>query len=425
MQNQPRLSAKYNHQTKKGDIRQPQKAPKVKPTHQVTTLKQHSAGQLKNMKGEYGHFKALPLDNKVLPTTKKTYTHAQKQVQIQVQNHITRIAPSPKKVLAVKTSAAKTGNSRYVIASHALPHVHSLIQNRIFPSKLPNNGLSQYYMLGPQQKGFNQYIPNNFYMKQRLSNFHYGNRLTPKIQHYNSLLKYPPSLAQNGLGSQAIVIPPVGAFKSGSRKINNQRLRAGTFIGSQRFSSGAKVPQPAQSRSYNPSLYAGRTNVLASNINTAQTPRIQAGNPVRNQHFLPQTKRFPKPRLSTSKSGQAGSAATKNYSMIKKPKLYLPQTASPTQNSIALSLKEKFKDSVLHHFLDERLSTQVLKEEKASKNTKVDRYLDYNWSSFSPCTVSCGRGVKERYRRCNAMECLADGSEIQILPCFNPPCQGA
>ncbi|EDO40692.1 predicted protein, partial [Nematostella vectensis] len=47
-----------------------------------------------------------------------------------------------------------------------------------------------------------------------------------------------------------------------------------------------------------------------------------------------------------------------------------------------------------------------------------------HWSKFSSCSVTCGRGVKERYRKCNAIECTVDGIETEMVPCFTPPCKG-
>ena len=52
-----------------------------------------------------------------------------------------------------------------------------------------------------------------------------------------------------------------------------------------------------------------------------------------------------------------------------------------------------------------------------------DQYSN-NWSAFTTCTSTCGRGMKKRYRKCGIPDCPSGGVEIETLPCISRPCAG-
>jgi hypothetical protein len=425
------VKATNTTKTKNGENRQLHDGTRAKPTHQLTTLKEDASAHLKNVVYTNGEYRHLSNSNLIPGTTIMTSQKSKAHVHIPVksQKQITRLTPNLKNKMAgkmaVTSAATRTGTPRFrVQAPHVVPHVPNVMNNRMFPSRAANIGKSDFYFIGANQKGFNHYIPNSFYINQRLPIGQYLNGVTPKTQ---SIISYP----SNNLRAEELAISPASSYRTDSRKINTQRLTKGAYVPktvNPRYMSRPRIPQSGLSglsRTYTSSLFNGRPKSSTSNINTAEDVQHYPVTGARNQYFLSQNKRFPKHRSQVLKTAQRHRLLPKSYSIIRKPNLFIPQTASSTSNTISLSLTEKFKDSVWHHFLDERLSKEKTQQEKASKNDKVDSYPEYNWSTFSPCSVSCGRGVKERYRRCNAMECLADGSELQILPCFIPPCKGS
>ena len=48
----------------------------------------------------------------------------------------------------------------------------------------------------------------------------------------------------------------------------------------------------------------------------------------------------------------------------------------------------------------------------------------FEWGAFSKCSVTCGEGVRKRYRRCSVQECTAPGIETQVVPCTSSECSG-
>ena len=48
----------------------------------------------------------------------------------------------------------------------------------------------------------------------------------------------------------------------------------------------------------------------------------------------------------------------------------------------------------------------------------------YNWSTFTPCSATCGQGLSSRYRLCKQDNCAAEGYETEQIPCTQPACPG-
>lgn len=50
--------------------------------------------------------------------------------------------------------------------------------------------------------------------------------------------------------------------------------------------------------------------------------------------------------------------------------------------------------------------------------------LTYDWSSFAPCTTTCGQGYKRRIRRCKIPHRCPDNFQEDVQLCYNAPCNG-
>ena len=48
----------------------------------------------------------------------------------------------------------------------------------------------------------------------------------------------------------------------------------------------------------------------------------------------------------------------------------------------------------------------------------------YEWTPFSFCSATCGRGQKKRFRRCMQQDCPSGGVEIESVPCADEECAG-
>lgn len=69
------------------------------------------------------------------------------------------------------------------------------------------------------------------------------------------------------------------------------------------------------------------------------------------------------------------------------------------------------------------LSRQHANDLNSSKASTIHNHRPFEWGPFSKCTVTCGSGVRKRYRRCSAEECTAPGIETQVVPCTST-CSG-
>lgn len=69
------------------------------------------------------------------------------------------------------------------------------------------------------------------------------------------------------------------------------------------------------------------------------------------------------------------------------------------------------------------LSRQHANDLNSSKASTIHNRGPLEWGPFSKCTVTCGTGVRRRYRRCSVEECTAPGIESQVIPCTST-CSG-
>lgn len=69
------------------------------------------------------------------------------------------------------------------------------------------------------------------------------------------------------------------------------------------------------------------------------------------------------------------------------------------------------------------LSRQQAYDLSSSKASTIHNHGTFQWGPFSKCTVTCGPGVRKRYRRCSAEDCTAPGIQSQVVPCTST-CSG-
>ena len=69
------------------------------------------------------------------------------------------------------------------------------------------------------------------------------------------------------------------------------------------------------------------------------------------------------------------------------------------------------------------LSKQQAYDLSSSKASTIHNDGTFQWGPFSKCTVTCGSGVRKRYRRCSAEDCTAPGIQTQVVPCAST-CSG-
>lgn len=86
------------------------------------------------------------------------------------------------------------------------------------------------------------------------------------------------------------------------------------------------------------------------------------------------------------------------------PELPLPVSDSPKQADV--------------------LSKQQANDLQSSKTSTIHNHGKFEWGAFSMCSVTCGSGVRKRYRRCSVEECTAPGMETQVIPCISTTCSG-
>ena len=70
------------------------------------------------------------------------------------------------------------------------------------------------------------------------------------------------------------------------------------------------------------------------------------------------------------------------------------------------------------------LSKQHPNDLHGSKTSSIHKYTTLEWGPFGTCSVTCGQGVRKRYRKCRPADCLGYGTETQVLPCSRSSCTG-
>ncbi|XP_022780705.1 uncharacterized protein LOC111321951 [Stylophora pistillata] len=68
------------------------------------------------------------------------------------------------------------------------------------------------------------------------------------------------------------------------------------------------------------------------------------------------------------------------------------------------------------------LNKQQVNDLQSSKTSTIHNHGQFEWGAFSKCSVTCGSGIRKRYRRCNVEQCTAPGMETQIIPCVSATC---
>ena len=69
------------------------------------------------------------------------------------------------------------------------------------------------------------------------------------------------------------------------------------------------------------------------------------------------------------------------------------------------------------------LSRQQAYDLSSSKASTIHNHGTFQWGPFTKCTVTCGSGVRKRYRRCSVEDCTAPGVQSQVIPCTST-CSG-
>ena len=70
------------------------------------------------------------------------------------------------------------------------------------------------------------------------------------------------------------------------------------------------------------------------------------------------------------------------------------------------------------------LNRQQASDIHGNKASNIHNSGTYQWGAFSKCSVTCGEGVKKRYRKCTVEKCTAPGIETQVVPCTSSTCPG-
>lgn len=70
------------------------------------------------------------------------------------------------------------------------------------------------------------------------------------------------------------------------------------------------------------------------------------------------------------------------------------------------------------------LSTTIEGLPPGSTITSESWVTTLDWTPFSVCSVTCGRGEKKRFRRCSRQDCPSGGVEIETVVCIQPDCPG-
>ena len=107
-----------------------------------------------------------------------------------------------------------------------------------------------------------------------------------------------------------------------------------------------------------------------------------------------------------------------NLSSTNQLKLYISDMAS---NSIKLHPQPNLPLPIEGGYNPQNSEDNV-SEGHLIRNKTVHRHSPFSWSVFHECSVTCGAGVKKRYRKCSATECQVDGVETEILPCYKSYC---
>lgn len=100
---------------------------------------------------------------------------------------------------------------------------------------------------------------------------------------------------------------------------------------------------------------------------------------------------------------------------------YHPVTRLPTQPNAQPELPLTFSNTTKQADV---LNKQQANDLQSSKTSTIHNHGQFDWGAFSKCSVTCGSGVRKRYRRCNVEQCTAPGMETQVIPCISATCSG-
>ena len=100
---------------------------------------------------------------------------------------------------------------------------------------------------------------------------------------------------------------------------------------------------------------------------------------------------------------------------------HFPVSGLPIRLHVHPDLPLPISDS--HHQQAAVLSRQQAHDLSSSKASTIHNHGTFQWGPFSKCTVTCGSGVRKRYRRCSVDDCTAPGIQTQVVPCSST-CSG-
>lgn len=160
------------------------------------------------------------------------------------------------------------------------------------------------------------------------------------------------------------------------------------------------------------------------------TASTKGGSPIVNlarppeTHTAGKTKTHPPPTVlefphSHAKAEEFNESAPRPYHIqthtnVTNQNSHFPVSRLPIQLHVHPDLPLPISDS---HQQAAVLSRQQANDLSSSKASTIHNHGTFQWGPFSKCTVTCGSGVRKRYRSCSAEDCTAPGVQTQVVPC--------